>query len=245
MGSTVHNLGWWYTSAGYCGYQGYGFMGGGVARTITSEMQGAWNGYGAYISTLYEARHTAMSRMATECAALGGDGVVAVTLEIKPFQGAAHHQEFQAIGTAVRAEGNVRPKQPFLSHVTGQDFAKLIDSGWVPVDLVFGASVGVRHDDWRTQRAAQRWGYPQEVEGWTDLVHRTRDEARRHLRKDVRRTGANGVVVSDSELRIHHRPCQYGNEQHDHVAEASLLGTAIASFRRSHHPPKTLAIMRV
>jgi hypothetical protein len=46
MGSTVHNLGWRYGSSIDFGYR-------------------------AYIDTLYRARHAAMSRMATECAALG------------------------------------------------------------------------------------------------------------------------------------------------------------------------------
>ena len=43
----------------------------GTAATVTSAMQGAWGGYGAYVDTLYRARHTAMGRMAQECVALG------------------------------------------------------------------------------------------------------------------------------------------------------------------------------
>jgi uncharacterized protein YbjQ (UPF0145 family) len=149
MGSTVHNLGWWYGSRIDCGYRG-GLFGSGSSITVTSGMRGAWAGYSTYVDTLYQARHTAMNRMAAECAALGGDGVVAVELTIAPFRGAAHHLEFQAVGTAVRALGNVRPGRVFMSHLSGQEFAKLIETGWVPVDLVMGASVGIRHDDWRT-----------------------------------------------------------------------------------------------
>lgn len=244
MGSTVHNLGWWYRSSIDCGYR-RGMLGAGAAATITSGMQGAWGGYGAYIDTLYRARHTAMSRMAAECTALGGDGVVAVRLTIAPFQGAAGHLEFQAIGTAVRAAGNVRPGRVFMSHLSGQDFAKLIDSGWVPVDLVMGASVGVRHDDWRTNWSTGRFAPAQEVGGWTELVSITRHEARGHFLADTRRTGADGVVVSDVDLRVGERECSYSDDQRDHIVETTILGTAIAEFRTAHHPPRSLTIMRL
>ena len=55
--------------------------------------------------------------------------------------------EFTALGTAVRARGNTRPKKPFTSHVTGQEFAKLIHAGYVPTGLVLGISIASRHDD--------------------------------------------------------------------------------------------------
>ena len=244
MGSTVHNLGWWYRSSIDCGYRS-GFLGAGAAYTITSGMRGAWSGYGTYIDTLYRARHTAMSRMAAECAALGGDGVVAVELTIAPFQGAAHHLEFQAVGTAVRAVGDVRPGRVFLSHVSGQEFVKLIETGWVPVDLVLGASIGVRHDDWRIGWSTGTFAPAQEVAGWTELVSITRHEARGHFLADTARTGADGVVVSGLDLSVHERECSYNDKQHDHVVETSIIGTAIAEFRTAHHPPRSLTIMRL
>jgi uncharacterized protein YbjQ (UPF0145 family) len=244
MGSTVHNLGWWYGASIDCGYR-RSMFGSSGAITVTSGMQGAWGGYGAYIDTLYRARHTAMGRMAAECAALGADGVVAVELTIAPFQGARHHLEFQAIGTAVRAAGNVRPGRVFLSHLSGQEFAKLIESGWVPVDLVMGASVGVRHDDWRTNWSTGAFAPAQEVPGWTELVSVTRHEARSHFLTDTARTGADGVVVSNVDLRVGERECSYNDEQHDHVVETTILGTAIAEFRTAHHPPSSLTIMRL
>jgi uncharacterized protein YbjQ (UPF0145 family) len=244
MGSTVHNLGWFYRAPVYCGFRSSPF-GAGAARTITSGMLSAQSGYGTYIDTLYQARHVAMGRMAAECAALGGDGVVAVELTIAPFQGASHHLEFQAVGTAVRAVGNVRPGRVFLSHLSGQDFAKLIESGWVPVDLVLGASVGVRHDDWQTGWSTGTFAPAQEVTGWTELVSATRHEARARLRADTARTGGDGVVISDYDLQVRARECSYNDKQRDHVVETTLIGTAIAEFRTSHHPPSSLTIMRL
>ncbi len=244
MGSTVHNLGWWFGAPIDCGFRP-GFFLPGTATPITSGMRGVWNGYGAYVDTLYRARHAAMGRMAAEAAALGGDGVVAVRLTVAPFQGAAHHLEFQAVGTAIRAVGGVRPGRVFLSHLSGQEFVKLIETGWVPVDLVLGASVGVRHDDWSVTRSAGSFAPAQEVTGWTQLVSATRYEARRHLLADAARTGADGVVLSEVGLRVHHRECSKRDNEHDHIVETSVLGTAIAEFRTPHRPVRPLSIMRL
>jgi hypothetical protein len=114
----------------------------------------------------------------------------------------------------VRALGDVRPGHVFLSHLSGQEFAKLIETGWVPVDLVLGASVGVRHDDWRTGRSTGAFAPSQEVAGWTELVSVTRHEARRHFLADATRTGADGVVVSDVDLRVSERGCTRNDKQH-------------------------------
>lgn len=247
MGSTVHNLGWWYGARIDCGYRARGLFTPGTAYTITSGMQGAWGGYGTYVDTLYRARRSAMGRMAAECAALGGDGVVAVSLHIEPFRGAANHLEFQAYGTAVRAVGTVRPPKPFLSHLSGQDFAKLLAAGWVPVDMVLGLSIGLRHDDWRTSMTASRFAANQEVAGWTELVSVTRHEARHHFMTDTARTGAEGVVVSVADLTVGARECSYNDERRDHVVESTFIGTAITRFRAdgAAPPPKALTIMRV
>ena len=35
------------------------------------------------------------------------------------------------------------------AYLDGQGFAKLVTAGWVPVELLYGMSIGVRHDDYR------------------------------------------------------------------------------------------------
>ena len=88
-----------------------------------------------------------MSRMVQECAGLGGDGVVAVQLTITPFP--AGGLEFQAIGTAVRADGNVHPKQPFPSDLSGQDFAQADHCGLGAGGAGARHRGAIRHDDYR------------------------------------------------------------------------------------------------
>ena len=85
---------------------------------------------------------------------------------------------------------------PFTSDVSGQDFAKLIMTGWVAAGLVLGISIGSRHDDRKTTRQA-RWGSGNaEVAGWTELVSQSRHDARRQLESYVKRLGAEGVVIA-------------------------------------------------
>jgi len=167
--------------------------------------------------------------MSAECAGLGGHGVVGVRLTVgaSPTGG----MEFTAIGTAVRAPGARRLRRPFTCDLSGQDFTKLISKGWVPVGLVFGISVGVRHDD-RLTRGQTWWSAGNaEVFGYTELVNDVRRDARSQLDLDVQRLGAEGVVIADVSLQIRERGCPVREvAQRDHIAEATIIGTAIARF---------------
>jgi len=178
---------------------------------------------------MYQARHAAIDRMTAECARLGGHGVVGVLLSRGSFR--LGGLEFTAIGTAVRAPGAAAGRrQPFTSDLSGQDFARLIMTGWVPVGLALGISIGSRHDDRTTARQA-RWGSGNaEIAGWTELVNESRHGARRRLESEVTRTGAEGVVIAAMRLRVSQQACPVTVGRRDHIAEATLLGTAIASF---------------
>ena len=247
LGAAVYNVGY---AGGYgcpgawAGYGGY------VApyQSVTSVSSGgAVGSFGPMVQTLYQARHKAIARMSEECAELGGHGVVGVLLTIGSFP--AGGLEFKAIGTAVRAPGGVPLKRPFTSDLSGQDFAKLIMAGWVPAGLALGISIGARHDDWLTINQT-RWGSGNsEVTGYTDLVNQSRHDARTQLDRDVARMGAQGVVVRNMDLRIRERECPMQEHRRDHIAEVTIIGTAITQFTRSHGPaaagggPGSLAIL--
>jgi uncharacterized protein YbjQ (UPF0145 family) len=132
----------------------------------------------------------------------------------------------------VRAPGGVPLKRPFTSDLSGQDFAKLIMAGWVPVGLALGISIGARHDDWLTINQT-RWGSGNaEVSGYTDLVNQSRHDARTQLDRDVTRMGADGVVVKTMDMRIRERECPMQEHRRDHIAEVTIIGTATARFTR-------------
>lgn len=245
LGAAVYNLGYtgrYSCPSAWAGYYGTaGPYGSAPLRSVTA-LSSTGSGFGPLVQTMYEARRAAIGRMVAECSQLGGHGVVGVDLSIRPFP--AGGLEFKAIGTAVRAPAAPPLRHPFTSDLSGQEFAKLIMSGWAPAGLVLGISIGSRHDDWLT--ASQRaWGRGNnEVTGYTDLVSETRHDARHQLERDVARLGADGVVVQQMTMRISEQECRVREGARDHIAEVSIIGTAIARFSSAAvRPPGSLAVL--
>jgi len=186
----------------------------------------------------YEVRSSAIRRMAAECSALGGHGVVGVSLTADQHRGG--RLECTAFGTAIRAPGDAhtpsgrRLKTPFTSAVSGQEFAKLIMAGFVPVSVVFGISVGVNHDDWLRSRLfrglARKLAHNVEVSAYTDLLNWTRQDARRELQLHVAHVGGRGVVIQRMDLRIGEYDCPGLKGDRDLWAQAIISGTAIVVF---------------
>ena len=243
FGAAVYSAG---SASGYGCPGGWGSSGGGLPPGPVTQVsgRGGVGSFGPLVQTMDQARHTAVGRMITECAQLGGHGVVGVRLSRGSFP--LGGPQFTALGTAVRATGAAHgPPVPFTSEVSGQDFAKLMMTGWVPAGLVLGISIGSRHDDRRTGRQA-RWGAGNaEVAGWTELVSQSRQDARRQLERDVKRLGAEGVVIATMEMRVRERDCPVTVGRRDHIVEATLIGTAVARFSRAgqHHDGLARPIM--
>jgi uncharacterized protein YbjQ (UPF0145 family) len=205
---------------------------------------GGAGSFGPLVQAMDQARHTAIGRMTAECARLGGHGVVGVRLSRGSF--ALGGLEFTGIGTAVRAPGAAYGRrEPFTCDLSGQDFAKLIMAGWVPAGLAIGVWIGSRHDDRATARQVRWRSGNAEVAGWTELVSRARQEARRQLENDVTRLGAEGVVIAAMQLRVGERNCPVAVGRRDHIVEATLIGTAVARFSRARqgHAGPALAVM--
>jgi uncharacterized protein YbjQ (UPF0145 family) len=242
LGAAVYNLG--YTGGYGCpgAWGGYSNAWAPSARTQVSS-RGGYGSFGPLVKTMYEARRVAISRMVAECTELGGHGVVGVRLTIGQFP--AGGLEFKAIGTAIRAPISPPLRHPFTSDLSGQDFAKLVHSGWMPAGLVLGITVAARHDDWRTV-GQTRWSAGNaEVSGWTDLINEARHDARQELAADVKRLGAEGVVIADMSMQVRERECPAQEGGRDHVVEAVNIGTAIARFQSSHTERKRAAPLAI
>jgi uncharacterized protein YbjQ (UPF0145 family) len=108
-------------------------------------------------------------------------------------------------------------------------------TGWVPAGLALGISIGSRHDDRATARQTRQWSGNVEVAGWTELVSGSRHDARRALEADVRRLGAEGVVIAGMRMRVRERDCPAAAGRRDHIVETTITGTAIARFARAGH----------
>jgi uncharacterized protein YbjQ (UPF0145 family) len=250
MGSAVFHIG---RSGRYWGYHDCQFSGAGYGFSYVNvgdapvAVSGAGAPSRALVGVFDQARRTALGRMSAECRTLGGDGVVAAELTMAPFTGQPNCFEFKVIGTAVRAEGSYHSERPFTSHLDGQGFAKLLGAGWVPVELLVGMSIGVRHDDYRTRSQSYSWSNV-EVGGWSELVNAVRSDARRQLQLQGAGKGGDGVIMADSQLRVWAEGClrarnRSNSEQEDHVAESTMVGTTVARFRARQQPPRTLTVM--
>ncbi|MFJ4922323.1 heavy metal-binding domain-containing protein [Streptomyces sp. NPDC088725] len=246
MGSAVYHVGrvgryWGYYD---CLYLGAGFTFSSAPGPVALSGEDAPSA--GLVQVFDDARRTALSRLAAECSALGGDGVVAAQLTMAPFPSQPNCLEFRVIGTAVRARGDVRAPQPFTCHLDGQGFAKLVSAGWVPVELLVGMSIGVRHDDFGTRSQALSWGNT-EVEAWSELVGDVRADARHQLELQGQRRGGDGVILASGDLRIWREPCMRASrlaaEGEDHVSEATMVGTTIARFATRSRRPPTLAVL--
>jgi uncharacterized protein YbjQ (UPF0145 family) len=197
------------------------------------ETPGTSDRVGIRMDVFAEARRAVLDHLADECASMGGDGVVGVRVEAVPFKRAPRVLGLRAFGTAVRARGPVRPPRPFLCHLRGQDFLKLIDAGWVPADVVFGMAIAVQHENGFVMRAFLKFGRRREVAVMTWLAGLTRARARRMLARDAARCGADGLIVDDVAFTYDRQRCQADWRAHDIVIEATVTGTAIAAFGRT------------
>jgi uncharacterized protein YbjQ (UPF0145 family) len=181
-----------------------------------------------------------LNALARQCRTLGGDGVVGVTVTSRAVGESTAAVEYIATGTVVRSPTSSRNHHPFLTHLGGHDFAKLILSGWVPVEMVLGMAV----------KAIDRYSVRPQAGGelgWmsTAMAGLWR-EARGQVADAVRRGGGQGFILAERSRRSREQECLRGAEGHkDIVMVAALMGTSIVPFRADPAPPRTLTIMRL
>jgi len=245
LGTTVMQIGW--SGWGGCGWQpvwgvsNRGFLGGprpGEPATVTRPTR--WSGYEPYAKAIRHGRDTALGRMRQEAAALGADGVVGVRLTEERMEG--QKREFMALGTAVRSRGRQRPERPFTTDLAAQDLAKLLGAGWVPAGIIYGLSIAVRHDDWRTNTALSPFAGNIEVAGYTELITHVRAAARNDFAAQVARLGADAALMTG--LRSRMWKVEVGENHTDHAAECIVTGNAIAKFKiERKSTPSSLTIL--
>jgi uncharacterized protein YbjQ (UPF0145 family) len=230
MGSIVTNIGW--RGYGGCGAWGGGFAGGLGPMTPVPA-------FAPYVDALRHGYDTALHRMQLEAAGIGADGVVGVTLTAEPF--AQGSREFVALGTAVRSRrAHDRPRQPFCTELAGQDVAKLLAAGWLPVHIVYGIALLIRHDDMRTRSQASWMGGNTEVTGYTQLVTAARAGARGDFARRVAAAGAEGAIVSAMGVGMHE--IEPSENHRDHVAEATVFGNALLAVEHPAAPARSSSL---
>ncbi|WP_240521781.1 heavy metal-binding domain-containing protein [Amycolatopsis vastitatis] len=179
---------------------------------------------------LRQGYETALDRLTEEAAGLGADGVLGIEFEITSPDGMA--QEFVALGTAVRAETEQRPRRLFTTELPGQDVGKLMQAGWVPARVAVGVAGRAFTDYYWRRPMVAAWAGNTEIAMATELATAVRAAARAQFAEEIRDCGADGGIVSD--LRFEIWPVQDVAV----AAIATVTGTAITRF---HEGPATPA----
>jgi uncharacterized protein YbjQ (UPF0145 family) len=246
LGTTVMQISWggW----GGCGWQpGWGgnsgtFLAGPrPGEPVSVTRPSGWSGYEPYAQAIRQGRDTALGRMRQEAAALGADGVVGVRLTEELMDGQKH--EFMALGTAVRSRGRQRPERAFTTDLAAQDLAKLLGAGWVPAGIIYGLSIAIRHDDWRTNSSLSPFAGNIEVPGYTELISHVRATARNDFARQVAALGADAALMSGLQSRMW--KLEAGENHTDHAASCIVTGNAIVQYRTGHRSttPSSLTIL--
>ncbi len=230
LGSTIYRV-----SALRVGLGGAGIGLGGMLSQQAALLTGA-SEIPVLSQALYEARRLALGRLEQEAQGLGAHGVVGVRLTIRPYEWGSGLTEFAALGTAVRRRTAAALPRPFTSDLSGQEFGKLVRSGWMPAGLVLGAcamqamvafsGLGM---GWGT---VSSW-WNQEVTPFTEALHRAQQVARQRLGADAARLGGEGIVGVESLREIHEFAT--GSERvQGRLVEWVVTGTAVVAFTDAH-----------
>jgi uncharacterized protein YbjQ (UPF0145 family) len=195
---------------------------------------------------------TAVARLTEECATVAGHGVVGVkvTVNVEP-----HRIDVILVGTAVRPvdasdpveqsdetdallrwvlrrrRHAARPEDrrsvtaPFVSDLTGRDFALLMNAGWEPLGLAFGASYV--HAPRRSPTTAVRQSVENiELTNFTDAIYDARESAMERMQASALQMGATGVVA----VHISEGPMEFAS----HAIGFTTWGTAMRLGSSGH-----------
>jgi uncharacterized protein YbjQ (UPF0145 family) len=177
---------------------------------------------------MYGARELAMTRMEEEADLLGADGIVGVRLEFKNYGFEENVLEFQAIGTAVRHESGehfrTHDNRPFTSDLSGQDFWKLIETGYRPVTLAMGACVyHIRHMG--LMQSLKTMGRNTELTIYSEATYTARELALERMQAEAQERGGTGIVG----VRVEESTWGWGNN----AIEFFAVGTAVTELAQA------------
>jgi uncharacterized protein YbjQ (UPF0145 family) len=213
---------------------GYGFYGG----TRTEHRYGYNWEHTSYEAGVVGARDAALARITQEARDLNAHGVVGVRLIRRHLEGVGNSMEFTVIGTAIRRPGGVAIPTPFMSHLDGVSFTKLLHGGYVPVALVIGIGVVEIDPGCGTEWLLRSWNNVR-IDQISDGLEAARLLGINRLEEEVARVDADGAIGVDVDFTAHE------------VATGSLLiellclGTAVRRYAKDPMDEIPMPIMRL
>jgi uncharacterized protein YbjQ (UPF0145 family) len=229
------------TGAGWApsGFQGY-FKG----YPCTHAVYGLGHGYGVNYEDLYyeealsDAFRLAIERLRSEAAALGAHGVVGVRHTISNLQlaSSAPVVELKMVGTAISRPSAPPLDQPFTSHLSGQEFAKLLGSGRVPASLVFGVGAVRSTGGCVGLSSASTWSGAEFVQRSEAL------QQAQHIAVEALTVSARSIAeqVIGVDVRLTLR-----EGEQSAMATMNAIGTAVRRFRSHEDDPVPTVLLRL
>lgn len=166
------------------------------------------------------------SQLLSECHQAGGHGVVGVHIDVSVER---HFINAVLMGTAVAEYGSPRPPAPFISDLSGRDFALLYSAGWRPLGLAFGASFvyAPRRGGLSTMRQTTQ---NVELTNYTEALYSARESAMEKMQTSASQLGAMGVV----DVQVSEGPVEFAK----HAIRFTAWGTAITQAGREPEYPR-------
>jgi uncharacterized protein YbjQ (UPF0145 family) len=194
---------------------------------VYSIPQGSWQWATGEIQSASQAVGSAMrsaaNRLEQECRSCGGHGVVGVRVGVTVERHAAN---IVLLGTAVAPGGGTSPKgTPFVSDLSGRDFALLHNAGWEPCGLAYGASfVHVpRRSAGTTMRQTSQ---NVELTNFTEAMYSARESAMERMQSSALQQAAQGVVA----VQVSEGPMEFAS----HAVAFTAWGTAVRASPGGH-----------
>jgi len=248
MGSSVCRIAaqWGYTTVYGLG----GSAGGGRVRSypcphgfygygVGSEHRPGYNWEHRYYEAgITETRNLALRRILEEARGLNAHGVVGVRIIRRHLEGVGNSLEFTCIGTAVRRPGGPQLRAPFMSHLDGVSFSKLLHGGYVPVALVMGIGAMEIDPGCGTEWQLRSWSNSR-IQQISDGIEEARMLGINHLESEVAAVDADGAVGVETDLATY----ELGGESM--LVELFLLGTAVRRYAKEPLDEPPMPIMRL
>jgi uncharacterized protein YbjQ (UPF0145 family) len=218
------------------GYGMGGMVGVGMA---SSEHRAGYNWeHTNYEAGIAGARDAALSRILAEASDIGAHGVVGVRIIRRHLEGVGSSLEFTCIGTAIRRAGGPKLRTPFMSHLDGVAFSKLIHGGYVPVALVMGIGAMEIDPGCGTEWQLRSWSNVR-IPQVSDGLEEARMLGINRLEGEIASVDADGAVGVETDFNAH----ELGGEAM--LVELFLLGTAVRRFAKEPLDEPPLPILRL
>ncbi len=203
-----------------------------------------WYHYGySWTRGHYDGWHTAIDRMQREAALLDANAVVDVQMKATRMEGTgADQMDYAVFGTAVRIAGLAPTRTPVVATVSALEFARLMESGILPVGLAIGAHFNWYYTYFNAGGFGTWWN--QELTALSEFMSDVRRTALSQLASDGARMGT-GVLARVQFSELLHAESSDNDPRERFLARYIAFGTAVLHEPRRHVPLGLRAVFSV